>query len=155
MATKTAYQQKLLDPRWQKKRLEILSRDNWTCKCCGDSESTLHIHHLSYKDFNNPWNIDSSFLITTCDSCHFIISNLAKTDFILKRIIKTPLLNQNADMYEAYSVNNGHHTISFYSKRAGENIKVEFSISKPALCRYLDVISELEFQDESLNVYHI
>jgi len=29
---KLTYSEKLKDPRWQKKRLEILSRDNFTCE---------------------------------------------------------------------------------------------------------------------------
>ena len=42
------YKEKLLDPRWQKKRLEILNRDNFTCQCCGDDKKTLNIHHKYY-----------------------------------------------------------------------------------------------------------
>lgn len=30
------YSQKLRDPRWQKKRLEILERDSFTCQHCHD-----------------------------------------------------------------------------------------------------------------------
>jgi hypothetical protein len=35
------YSDKLKDPRWQKKRLEVFERDGWCCQCCGDSESPL------------------------------------------------------------------------------------------------------------------
>jgi len=42
------YSEKLKDPRWQKKRLKVLERDNWECKQCGEKEETLHIHHLLY-----------------------------------------------------------------------------------------------------------
>jgi len=44
-----SYQEKLKDPRWQKKRLEILQRDGWKCKWCGEEKQTLHIHHLKYQ----------------------------------------------------------------------------------------------------------
>lgn len=40
-----SYSEKLLDPRWQKKRLEILARDNWTCQRCGAVNCELHVHH--------------------------------------------------------------------------------------------------------------
>jgi 5-methylcytosine-specific restriction endonuclease McrA len=63
------YSDKLKDPRWQKKRLEILSRDNFTCKCCGDNESTLHVHHLIYSS-GNPWEAPDNTLETLCASCH-------------------------------------------------------------------------------------
>lgn len=70
MATKTTYQKKLLDPRWQKKRLEILNRDNFSCQICGDTTRTLVVHHKNYIYGNEPWDyIDNNF-ITLCESCH-------------------------------------------------------------------------------------
>lgn len=63
-----SYFKKLLDPRWQKKRLEILNRDNFTCQQCNSVEKTLHIHHLRYG--KDPWDIDEDFLITLCEDCH-------------------------------------------------------------------------------------
>jgi len=39
---KVTYAEKLKDPRWQKKRLEIMERDEWTCQWCVDSESPLN-----------------------------------------------------------------------------------------------------------------
>ena len=49
MARKSYYE-KLLDPRWQKKRLEILNRDEFKCRSCGDDKSTLHVHHGYYSE---------------------------------------------------------------------------------------------------------
>jgi 5-methylcytosine-specific restriction endonuclease McrA len=62
------YSEKLKDPRWQKKRLEIFERDNFACQLCGDSESTLVVHHFKYE--GEPWEIDNKYLITYCESCH-------------------------------------------------------------------------------------
>ena len=53
----TTYSEKLKDPRWQKKRLEIFERDNWACKKCGDTDTTLHLHHLEYQNCD-PWDCD-------------------------------------------------------------------------------------------------
>ena len=64
------YSQKLKDPRWQKKRLQILERDNWKCKGCLDSERTLHVHHLSYEKGKEPWEYDDLNFITLCEECH-------------------------------------------------------------------------------------
>jgi len=62
------YSEKLKDPRWQKKRLKILERDDFTCTDCGDTESTLMVHHLKYS--GDPWEIEDKYLITLCEICH-------------------------------------------------------------------------------------
>lgn len=63
------YSEKLRDPRWQKKRLEILNRDKFTCQCCKTTEIELHIHHIEYRP-GEPWDIDTELLITLCKDCH-------------------------------------------------------------------------------------
>lgn len=55
-------------PKWQKKRLEILSRDNWACVACKDTESTLHVHHCLYH--GELWEVPDEWLQTLCESCH-------------------------------------------------------------------------------------
>jgi hypothetical protein len=64
------YSELLKDPRWQKKRLEILESDNWSCRRCEDKSNMLAVHHLYYKKGANPWEYDNSALITLCDKCH-------------------------------------------------------------------------------------
>ena len=66
------YAEKLKDPRWQKKRLYILSRDNWTCCYCQDKETTLHVHHDYYEPNKAPWEADDESLLTLCEDCHEI-----------------------------------------------------------------------------------
>lgn len=63
-----SYSQKLKDPRWQKKRLEILSRDNFSCRFCGDTKTELQVHHKSY--FGEPWEQANDELLTLCRYCH-------------------------------------------------------------------------------------
>lgn len=65
------YAEKLKDPLWQKKRLEILDRDGWACVYCFDNESTLHVHHKKYN--GEPFESDSKDLETTCKYCHALI----------------------------------------------------------------------------------
>lgn len=62
------YSEKLKDPRWQKKRLKILERDEFSCKSCGDTEKTLNVHHIAYD--TNPWDTEDKLLITLCEECH-------------------------------------------------------------------------------------
>lgn len=67
---KVKYSEKLKDPRWQKKRLEILERDKWTCRACGEKDKTLHVHHIFYLPKKEPWDIPGGLLITFCERCH-------------------------------------------------------------------------------------
>ena len=66
---KNEYYKKLKDPRWQKKRLEIFTRDGFCCQICGDTETTLNVHHMIYSDCD-PWDIDNEYLVTLCENCH-------------------------------------------------------------------------------------
>ena len=67
---KKNYSDKLKDPRWQRKRLEILERDNWHCQNCFDGESTLHVHHRRYFYGKDPWDYENHLLLTLCENCH-------------------------------------------------------------------------------------
>lgn len=69
--TKKTYAEKLKDPRWQKKRLEIMNRDNFTCQKCGDTKTTLVVHHFEYS--GEPWDVKNEGLITVCETCHKVI----------------------------------------------------------------------------------
>lgn len=64
------YKEKLLDPRWQKKRLEILERADFACENCFGSIETLHIHHDYYEKGVEPWEYDNDTLHCLCASCH-------------------------------------------------------------------------------------
>jgi hypothetical protein len=66
------YIEKLKDPRWQKKRLIILQRDNWTCQKCGSKEKCLNVHHVFYEPCREPWEHKDENLITLCEGCHHL-----------------------------------------------------------------------------------
>lgn len=68
--TESKYSEKLKDPRWQKKRLEIFQRDEWKCQLCGDTESTLVVHHRDYLRGKDPWDYPDLLLVTLCEDCH-------------------------------------------------------------------------------------
>lgn len=70
-ATKSkSYLEKLKDPRWQRKRLESLDLADWTCECCGDKSSTLHVHHKQYLKGREPWEYENDQLEVLCETCH-------------------------------------------------------------------------------------
>jgi 5-methylcytosine-specific restriction endonuclease McrA len=62
------YYEKLQDPRWQKKRLEVMNRDEWMCVDCNQSNNTLTVHHCRYN--GEPWDVENEFLMTLCKDCH-------------------------------------------------------------------------------------
>lgn len=66
----TGYAALLRDPRWQRRRLEILSRDEWTCQHCQSSEKTLHVHHRNAYRSIAPWDYGDDELQTLCEDCH-------------------------------------------------------------------------------------
>jgi hypothetical protein len=66
---KITYAEKLKDPRWQKKRLEIFQRDQFRCMECFSDEKSLQVHHIAYKG-KEPWDTPNKLLITYCHDCH-------------------------------------------------------------------------------------
>lgn len=60
----------LLDPRWQKRRLEIMQNAEFRCEICDDETSTLHVHHVVYKKGAAPWEYSGSELQCLCEDCH-------------------------------------------------------------------------------------
>jgi len=84
-----AYREKFKDPRWQKKRLDILTRDSFSCQMCFSTENMLHVHHKFYEYGKDPWDYDDGVLTTLCDECHELESaNTKKATESLNRAVK-------------------------------------------------------------------
>jgi hypothetical protein len=64
------YSEKLRDPRWQRKRLEIMNRDDFRCQACRSKDKTLNVHHRLYQKGNDPWDYENEMLVTLCEDCH-------------------------------------------------------------------------------------
>jgi len=73
----TTYKKKLSNPLWQKRRLEILQRDQFTCQMCTDTKTELHVHHKNYT--GEPWEAPEEDLTTFCAHCHKAESEIEKT----------------------------------------------------------------------------
>lgn len=65
-----SYAELLRDPRWQKKRLEIMERDGFVCQICASKTNTLTVHHLYYEKGRMPWDYQDESLVTLCVDCH-------------------------------------------------------------------------------------
>ena len=84
MKYKETYAELLRKPEWQKKRLEIMQRDDFTCQYCGCKERELQVHHRVYHKGAKPWEYDNRELITLCDRCHEVetdVKNQLYDDF--------------------------------------------------------------------------
>jgi hypothetical protein len=73
MGAKTDYWRKLQDPRWQQKRLQVMSNQGWRCQNCGATELNgvpFTVHHRYYVSKREPWNYPSGCYLLLCDPCH-------------------------------------------------------------------------------------
>lgn len=69
MMAKT-YAEKLRDPKWQRRRLEVLERSGWQCCECGETSRELHVHHGYYEKGLDPWEYPDDTLHALCKDCH-------------------------------------------------------------------------------------
>lgn len=68
--SKPTYLELLRDPRWQRKRLEVMERADFACEECGDKSTTLNVHHKLYRKGAMPWEYADEELGCLCETCH-------------------------------------------------------------------------------------
>lgn len=68
----SGYKKLLRDPRWQKRRLEVLNAANWKCEDagCQRNDSLLEVHHCYYIWGRDPWDYPRDCFIALCGGCH-------------------------------------------------------------------------------------
>ena len=71
--THNNYAELLRSPQWQKKRLEIMQRDSFTCQSCGSTQKTLTVHHKYYTNGCAPWDYPDECYVTLCEDCHDVV----------------------------------------------------------------------------------
>lgn len=57
-------------PNWQEKRLKVMDEAGFQCSHCGDKDSTLNVHHISYLKNRDPWEYENKELLCLCEGCH-------------------------------------------------------------------------------------
>jgi len=107
--TQNNYAQKLQDPRWQRKRLEVMQAAGWACVICGDKDEELNVHHPAYSAYHEPW--EYSNLQCICRTCH-TIQHLPKQKLMLhaKQMVtehvvithRTEFLNKQKEWQKKY-----------------------------------------------------
>ena len=125
------YSDKLKDPRWQRKRLEILERDDFTCQSCMDSESTLVVHHRYYENVE-PWEYPNEALVTLCANCHEAQLNLPTIEKSLLRELRTRFLVEDIS-----SIAIGLHMMEMIHLPEVQASMIEWALSSP------DILHEL------------
>lgn len=133
------YAEKLKDPRWQKKRLQILSRDKWKCKKCRDTETTLNVHHLEYN--GDPWETENKKLVTLCEDCHKQVESLKdECDYEFLKIYKSN--NWESGSKIIFAGYPGHLSMEIYDKEnnyiIGFNIGMDESNLIMKMFRYVN-----------------
>lgn len=82
--SKQNYWEKLRDPRWQRKRLEVMERDDFSCRSCGSNEKTLNVHHKTYRKNAEPWDYEDENFVTYCEDCHGTMHS--EKDFLMMNV---------------------------------------------------------------------
>jgi hypothetical protein len=66
----SSYKDKLNDPRWKARRLEIIEKAGGACEDCGKKTHHLNVHHGFYEPGHNPWEYEDDVLMALCKRCH-------------------------------------------------------------------------------------
>lgn len=138
------YGERLKDPRWQGKRLEVFKRDNFQCQLCKDVSTPLHVHHLKYEG-ENPWDVELSNLITYCEHCHAIVE-LTKHIYLILRLKRgEPWLpkGDNVVILCAMNIESGEYlTVVFEYNSLTKFLKVIARIPEKTMLQLIDCFKD-------------
>lgn len=70
MTSDTQWAVQYRNPKWQKKRLEVMQANEFSCQVCGDKDETLNVHHKAYIKGRKVWEYDAEQLECLCETCH-------------------------------------------------------------------------------------
>ncbi len=103
-----AYSDDLKNPLWQRKRLEIMERDQFQCQCCFDRKSHLVVHHKWYSKGFKAWEYENDCYVTLCKNCHEIFHSFYENEhnnYIAKYISDTDFF-----LFEKYFIEASNYT---------------------------------------------
>ena len=134
------------DPRWQKKRLQIMEQDRFMCRRCHSKGEELHVHHLKYKSGARPWEYPDSNLVTLCEPCHneFHIMKKRISD-LTDPLYEEWLTNKNEENFDAYFL--WQMLISINSIRKCERVRFYKLIQSVVAFAYFNSYEELTRED--------
>lgn len=132
---KQSYQELLKDPRWIKRRNEILTRDKNTCQFCGAQDKYLHVHHKYYIDGKKPWEYEDDGLVAICEKCHDCVTR-DKEDLY-------PLFIQVRDLFRSHGFSDSvffdilcrfSNYLEFFDTEMSTNDDLVRSVINKAVC---------------------
>lgn len=129
-ASVSDYSMKLKNPKWQRRKAEIMLRDNFTCQICGDTETTLNVHHIRYVKGREPWEYEDNELITLCEKCHekrksFEDINRRTIALLSLGIMKEEIIGLLQCAIDEYNKGNAHAIQEMVEYVANENKNME------------------------------
>lgn len=131
----TTYADKLKNPKWQRKRLQVYERDNWTCQLCSDESTELHVHHISYEPGKQPWEYELDNFTTLCKHCHGAVT-IYKKDYS-GAIIKAS--KRKVPLFEYYA-------LLLLVQEQGQMVVAVLTVAKDQIC-LLSVLSRDAIDD--------
>lgn len=143
MANKN-YSDKLKNPKWQKKRLEVLNLHGFKCEKCGCEDKELHVHHRFYIKGREVWQYDNDVFQVLCCDCHEKEHSKEKesvsiVEVVPKRFKKLIDLLIECDSYCDFEINDVEMVLEFYLKHVSD--KSFFSYLNSAMdSRYANVL---------------
>lgn len=110
------YTEKLKNPLWQRKRLEIFQRDHFACRNCGDTTKELQVHHLEYLGDLLPQDYPNDMLLTLCESCHkvetsrknyenYLLTSLKMKGFLAQDVLRLSTKIDTDNFFATYLKN--------------------------------------------------
>jgi len=148
---KQNYWEKLKDPRWQRKRLEIMGRDSFMCMSCGDKDNTLNVHHKTYKKGAEPWEYNDENFITLCDDCHTSIHDgIEEIKMNMCNTLKCEVLTGVSRFNNMHDLN-AHNTLSLILDNKLNYLTEEMSFARIKMAE--ELIAEMQeiVEDAKIN----
>ena len=136
-----SYREKLRLPQWQKKRLEVMHRDEWRCIACGDEKTTLNVHHKEYRKGADPWDYPDDNFETLCEPCH------------AKKHNTTKALDHRVDETAKYNTSKIHGGIKFLCAICMKSTQLQDIIrwALPSMGKYAETIEGFSLLQKIIN----
>lgn len=106
---KLTYSEKLRNPRWQRKRLEIWDRAGNKCENCNDSEFEMHVHHKWYERGREPWEYPNEALALLCSECH---KQAQVTKLLMDKLVGTMTIEQQDSIVFFFAENEHFYDVT-------------------------------------------
>lgn len=91
----STYSELLRDPRWQRKRLEVMNRADFKCEGCGADDKTFNVHHRVYRKGAKPWEYEDDELVCLCERCHLQCHSILEA---IGRLLDRLTIDQRIDV---------------------------------------------------------